>query len=279
MKRIAAITMARNDEFFLNRWVAYYGPLLGEKNLYIYLDGLDQKAPAGAGRTNVERVEKKDINVYKYEKARLSFLSDRAAELFAAGYDLVIGVDADEFLVVDPKVGKNLAEYLSDLQIKTTVSGLGLDFGQHLKNELPFNPALPFLAQRQYALVSTRFTKASVISRPVRWGWGFHRIKRQNFHIDPNLYLLHFGNTDYEALRKKARDMEIKASGRAWHFKRRRLSVVRDVTHRRAMDFDRATRAARIIQTYLRPPWTWNKPFMMFMHWVVKIPERFAGLV
>ncbi|MCL2338463.1 MAG: glycosyltransferase family 2 protein, partial [Proteobacteria bacterium] len=126
MKRIAAITMARNDEFFLNRWVAYYGPLIGEENLYIYLDGLDQKIPVGAGKSNVTIVPKENINLYKYEPARLSFLSDRAAELFVRGYDLVIGVDADEFLAVDPNVGKNLAAYLSSIKINPSVSGLGL---------------------------------------------------------------------------------------------------------------------------------------------------------
>ena len=34
-RRIAAITMARNDDFFLNRWVRYYGEALGYEHLYI----------------------------------------------------------------------------------------------------------------------------------------------------------------------------------------------------------------------------------------------------
>lgn len=45
MKKIAAITMARNDAFFLKKWVSYYGKELGRENLYIYLDGLDQENP------------------------------------------------------------------------------------------------------------------------------------------------------------------------------------------------------------------------------------------
>ena len=47
-KHIAAITMARNDEFFLSRWVEYYGRELGIENLYIILDGTDQDAPKNA---------------------------------------------------------------------------------------------------------------------------------------------------------------------------------------------------------------------------------------
>ena len=41
-KRVAALTMVRNDDFYLRKWTAYYGRELGEEHLYIYLDGKDQ---------------------------------------------------------------------------------------------------------------------------------------------------------------------------------------------------------------------------------------------
>ena len=41
MKRIAALTMVRNDDFYLEKWVDYYGRQLGKENLYIFFDGLD----------------------------------------------------------------------------------------------------------------------------------------------------------------------------------------------------------------------------------------------
>ena len=53
LKHIAAITMARNDEFFLSRWVAYYGRELGIENLYIILDGTDQVPPKNANGANI----------------------------------------------------------------------------------------------------------------------------------------------------------------------------------------------------------------------------------
>ena len=56
-KRIAAITMARDDEFFLSRWIAYYGKNLGTENLYILLDGLDQNAPENAGNAHIIKYE------------------------------------------------------------------------------------------------------------------------------------------------------------------------------------------------------------------------------
>ena len=47
-------------------------------------------------------------------------------------YDLVIGVDADEFIIVDPKCGRSLLEYLDEAEIGTSLSALGLDFGQNM---------------------------------------------------------------------------------------------------------------------------------------------------
>ena len=131
MKKIAALTMVRNDDFYLRKWVAYYSRELGGKeHLYIYFDGLDQTIAPFCEGTHAVAVPKIGTQVVSAEKGRLKFLSEKAAELMAQGYDLVIGVDADEFVVVDPKLGLTLAEYLSSLRIRGSVSGLGLDFGQ-----------------------------------------------------------------------------------------------------------------------------------------------------
>jgi hypothetical protein len=100
MKRICAITMVRNDEFYLRKWVEYYGRELGRENLYIYFDGVDQTVPAFCEGTHVVVCEKLQGNVAQGDKRRIRFLSQRAAELFK-DYDLVIGTDADEILVVD----------------------------------------------------------------------------------------------------------------------------------------------------------------------------------
>ena len=57
MKRICAITMVRNDEFYLRKWTAYYGAQLGEENLYVYLDGKDQPLPDWCPKAHVVPVE------------------------------------------------------------------------------------------------------------------------------------------------------------------------------------------------------------------------------
>lgn len=278
MKKIAALTMVRNDDFFLKKWVEYYGRELGKENLYIYFDGLDQQIAPFCEGTNAQAVEKIGTQVVAAEKGRLRFLSEKAAALLGSGYDLVIGVDADEFVIVDPKVGKSLAEFLSERKIGTSLSGLGLDFGQKLGEEGDITDAVPFLNQRKYAQVGTRYTKPSIVARPCVWGSGFHRIKGHNFHIAKDLYLFHFGYFDKKRLEDRFNDADRLSQGWGKHM-RKRARTIRYATERKARDFDRWTRFGRICQSIFRPPYAWNKPSMFELRIVVRIPDRFRDII
>ena len=273
LKKIAAITMARNDEFFLSRWVDYYGHELGNENLYIILDGTDQDEPENADGATIIKLPHTDMSRAAGDKYRIGKISDLANELFNT-YDIVIGCDSDEFLVVDPAVKKSLRKYLSSIKIKTTVSGLGLDIGQNMKTEKPLRPSKPMLEQREYALLSTRYTKPVVLSRPARWGSGFHHVKGKNFHIDKNLYLLHFGAVDMEMLVKKA-----EKRGADWvnHLRRRGNGTINLTTTKKAHGTG-YIKIARIMQRILRPIYAPGKPGMMGLKLVVKIPKRFKTI-
>ena len=278
MKRIAALTMARNDDFYLRKWVEYYGAQLGRENLYIFLDGLDQVVGDFCAGTHAQAVEKIGSQVIEAEKGRLRFLSGKAAELLAGGYDLVIGVDADEFIIADPKLGMSLPEYLSTLRIKDSVSALGLDFGQKIGEEEEIQEDEPFLHQRHYAQLGTRYTKPSIIAKPLVWGSGFHRIKGHNFHIAQDLYLLHFGYADSKILEERLGDADRVAQGWKNHIYKRSRTI-RYATEKKARCFDRWTRLARTCQTWCRPPYALNKPAMFELRIVVKIPDRFQNVL
>lgn len=271
-KRIAAITMARNDTFFLSRWIKYYGEQIGTENLYIYLDGTDQEIPKNAGNAHITKLPHTNMSRAAGDKYRIKKISNLASELLKT-YDIIIGCDADEFLIVDPALGVSLSQYLSDKKFNTTLSGLGLDVGQHLTLEKPLDMTQPFLPQRSYALLSTRYTKPVVINRPVRWGSGFHSIQGHNFHIDKNLYLLHFGAIDMNMLLSKAA-----ARGPDWinHLKRRGNGTINLISTRRISNIKWLS-WARILQTYLRPIYALDKPGMMGLKRVIKIPSRFKS--
>ena len=278
MKRIAALTMVRNDDFFLQKWVEYYGRELGRENLYIYFDGLDQNVPDFCKGTHAEAVEKIGSSVVAAEKGRLGFLSEKARLLLATGYDLVIGVDADEYLVNDPSIGKSLRQFLSDCKIGVSLSGLGLDFGQKLGKERALTLSEPFLHQRKYAQIGTRYTKPSVVGRPCVWGSGFHRVKGHNFHICPDLYLMHFGYSDKNIIEGRFKDSDRIAQGWERHIKKRSRTI-RLVTELKARSFARWTTIARKLEAIARPPYAWNKPGLFGLRIIVEIPERFKDIL
>lgn len=270
--------MVRNDDFYLEKWIEYYGAQLGKENLYIFFDGKDQKIAPFCEGTHASLEDKIGTQVIEAEKGRLKFLSDKAAALMAAGYDLVIGVDADEIIAVDPKCGQSLAEYLSEARIGTSLSALGLDFGQKLGEEGDITSDRPFLNQRRYAQIGTRYTKPSILAKPCVWGSGFHRIKKHNFHIGKDLYLLHFGYFDMKRLQDRFSDQDRLSQGWGKHMQKR-ARTIRYATDLKARDFDRWTKFARICQTLVRPPYALNKPAMFELRIVVRIPDRFADIV
>lgn len=270
IKKIAAITMARDDEFFLSRWIAYYGKNFGTENLYIILDGIDQIIPENAGNAHIIKLPHTPMSRSAGDKYRIGKISELAHDLLKR-YDIIIGCDSDEFLIVDPRTKQTLSQYLSNKEIHTTVSGLGMDIGQHLYNEAILDKNAPFLEQREYALLSTRYTKPVVINKPVTWGSGFHSIKKHNFHIDKNLYLLHFGAVDMDMLETKA-----KKRGIDWvnHLKRRGNGTINTITKSHVFS-EKWLKIARILQTYFRPVYALRKPAMFGLKIVVKIPTRF----
>ena len=271
--------MVRNDDFYLRKWVEYYSRELGGKDhLYIYFDGEDQEIGDFCHGTNACKVPKIGQQVVQAEKGRLHFLSLKAAELLSGGYDLVIGADADEFIVVDPKLGKTLVEYLSEVKIDGSLSALGLDFGQKLGEEGDITDEVPFLRQRHYAQIGTRYTKPSILAEPLTWGSGFHRIKGKNFHIAKDLYLFHFGYFDKKRLEDRFNDKDRLAQGWGRHMKKRSRTI-RLVTELPARDFETWTSFARRCQSIVRPLWAWNKPAMFGLKIVVAIPPRFENIV
>ena len=179
MKKIAAITMVRNDDFYLRKWVQYYSRELGgREHLYIYFDGVDQEIGDFCRGTNAFKVPKIGKKVVEAEKGRLQFLSWKAAELLSGGYDLVIGVDADEFIVVDPKLGKTLVEYLSGLKIKGSCEPLTWGSGFHRIKGKNFH-----IAKDLYLFHFGYFDQKRLEDRfndkdRLKQGWGKHMKKR-----------------------------------------------------------------------------------------------------
>ncbi len=285
--KIAAITMARNDLFFLERWINYYGKQLGKENLYIYLDGLEQELPRNIENVNFEKLVHKEYSRAKGDKYRIGLLNKLSHQLFESGYTTVIGTDADEFLIVDPLENKSLKEFILQYSNFSTISALGLDLGNNINKETPLSLKNTFinlgesseeslLFQRSFALLSSRYTKTSVLNQDLNWGSGFHRVKGKNYHIIPQLYLIHTGYCDCQKVLNRSKDQNKIQEGWESHLKRRAKTIYY-TSNKTAINGDNMFKIARIIQTIFRPIFALNKPYMPFKR-VILIPSRFKNI-
>ncbi len=282
MKRIAVLTSVRNGDRFIGRWIEHYGALFGRENLYVAFDGMEQTLPASQGGApdwgvNVLNFKHVAYSRQKGDRMRAARASEIAGDLFRV-YDMVIGTDIDEFLVLDPNVPEGMAAYLSSRPVKTSLSALGVDVARHTALEGPLDWGAPFLGQRQFGMLSDRYTKACILMQPARWGSGFHRVKGQGFTIDPNLFLFHFGSVDTSEITGRMEDKERIAAGWSAHQKRRG-SVSEEITSATALEGDSRFATARASLSRARSLIAWNKPRPLMQDRVVKIPSRFHGIV
>ena len=79
-------------------------------------------------------------------------------------------------------------------------------------------------------------------------------------------------------LEDRFRDKDRLAQGWGKHMQKRSRAI-RLVTELKARDFDRWTRRARVMQAVFRPPYAWNKPGMLGLKLIVRIPDRFKDIV
>lgn len=276
-KPIAAISMVRNDTFFADKWIAYYGAQLGYENLYLFVDGMEQPLPKEAKKINCFQIPHTPYPRAQGDKKRAKKISDFAQSLYPQ-YRAVLAMDIDEFLVVDPKTKLSLKAYLQQNFTTSSRSALGLDVGQHPQLEQAIELQKPFLSQRSFAQVSDRYTKPVVSLKPLQWGSGFHRIKGKNFTLDPNLYLFHFGLVDLKHIQQKTEESELLTSGWKGHFDRR-LKLYHALEHQPVQEADPFFEKARNYFSKKRKWYAWNKPAPIKGPSVIKIPKRFQTLV
>ena len=286
--KVACITTVRNDRIFLRKWIAYYGSNFGNQSLFVIIDGLDETIPEGFEGVNFLHLRHRDwaaevsntpMRRVVMEHNRSRAISDLARTLWRYDYDAVIATDVDEFLVADPAKHANLDAFIQDHKPRTsTLSGLGLDVVQDLKTEPAIDPERPFLQQRRVAVMSNAYTKPVLAFQPVTWGAGLHRVKGRNFHIHPDLYMLHFGMVDYEVAMGRANDPNLIAAGWGPHMQRRE-SLFRMVEATASAEGDALFNWARNRLTWRRKLLAWNKPARLPGPPVVSLPERFQSIL
>lgn len=167
-RRIAVISDALSKEFIFKTWHEYYGGLFGFSNLFLVTyTGLRQQFEEFKLGGLIE------LPVAYDDDTRQTFIS-RMINTLLTSYDMIIRVDVDEFLVVDPQLELSLDSYLYDFS-GPYLAARGFDVVQ--LPEEPYLPALPdgrILANRSVAYPNTALNKVCVMQVPVHWSGGFH---------------------------------------------------------------------------------------------------------
>lgn len=276
-KRIAVITTVRGEDFFLEKWIAYYGAQFGRKNLYVVVDGHDQELPDDIEDVNFITIPHLEASVVAFDKRRARIISSIASGLFEI-FEIVIATDVDEFIVLDPAVGCSLANYLSDKTGHACLSSLGIDLRHNTQIEPDLEMDKPVLGQRRFAKIEAKYTKPSIAFEKLQWKSGLHRVHRKNFTIDPNLYLFHLGLVDQGYVDKH---LEVRVQSnpdwRAHSIRRRNLMA--EVGATPAHDADATFAQAREMFRTRRRLIHRNKPKALRGNFVVEIPERFFGIL
>ena len=163
-QRIAVVTDVLSDQHFFPLWRRYYGGLFGDTNLFVVTYAGAAAFP-DAGLGGVLR-----LPVGYDDRTRASAITDLVALLLAA-YDVVIRVEADEFLVVDPRIAPDLRSHIQATNCPYYTARC-FDVIQ-TPEEPPLTPG-PILAQRQYATANTALNKTAIVRTPLHWSQGFH---------------------------------------------------------------------------------------------------------
>ena len=59
-KPIAVVSMYRDDIFFADKWISYYGKIFGYEHIYLFVDGTDQILPKKAFKINSSQITYKE---------------------------------------------------------------------------------------------------------------------------------------------------------------------------------------------------------------------------
>ncbi|GKY86824.1 glycosyltransferase family 2 protein [Sinisalibacter aestuarii] len=191
-KLACAITMVKDDYFFLERWIGYYGALFGRDSLYVVSHGGDPKVAEIAQGANVIAIP--GVFNEKFDAVRWRLLSNLGNGL-RGYYNFVIVGDVDEYLVFDPKTGMTLPEFLQKRRGKAVITPIGLEVVH--KPELEHDPvAAQMLGPRRFVRFSSAYSKPCLFNRPVSLSRGGHFTKEPGLKIFRHLYLFHMRFVD-----------------------------------------------------------------------------------
>jgi hypothetical protein len=189
----AAVTMVRDDLFFLRRWISHYGGLFGRENLYIVNHGHGAAVAAEAEGCNLVGIPQGDVS--QFDKQRWRLLNGIVNGLLPYFTHVIVG-DVDELVVLDPATGQDLAGWLAAQPRGSVLTPLCLELVHDRATETEtIGPHI--LGPRRYARTLLKYCKPCVISTQTHLSRGGHFASEPRLSCPDPLYLFHLKYCDF----------------------------------------------------------------------------------
>ena len=217
-KRLAAFTIAQNEDTFLEIWAKHYSAHIPKEDLYI----LNHNSTTESSLKVLDKCRQEGINVipvHRFESFNHEWLKNTVEffqKFLLQNYQAVLFAEADELIFVKPSpTAKGLVDFIMDKLSKDDDSrpqlkflrcfGFSIDHVPSL--EAPIDFTKPILEQRKYWRFDYLYCKALISNVHCHWTLGFHHLLNcESIPIDMDLMLLHLHKVDYEHCKKKHRE-------------------------------------------------------------------------
>ena len=188
----AAVTMVRDDAFFLRAWLRHYGGLLGRENCYVVNHGRGPEVAALAAGCNIIGLPGDPHPNFDMKRWRL--LNGLVAGLRGYYAHVIVG-DVDELVVLDPAEG-SLLDWLADQPGRRVLTPLGLEVIH--RPELEPDPVTEvILGPRRHVRLAPLYSKPCILSLGTKIARGGHFTQASKLHTPDPLYLLHLKYCDF----------------------------------------------------------------------------------
>ncbi|PYG31749.1 glycosyltransferase family 2 protein [Pelagimonas varians] len=189
----AAVTMVRDDAFFLKSWLRHYGDVLGRENCYVINHGRGEAVADLAKGCNVIGIPGDPHPNFDMKRWRML---NNFVQGLRCYYNHIIVGDVDELVIVDPDDGRNLLEYLTDQPQKRMLTPLGLEVIHRIDLE-PEAITDHIIGPRRHVRLAPHYSKPCIVSHGAKIARGGHFTQFDRLIAPDELFLMHLKFCDF----------------------------------------------------------------------------------
>ncbi len=195
MQTVAAVTMVRDDAFFLKAWLRHYGEMFGRQNCYVINHGYGEEVADLAKGCNIIGIPGDPHK--NFDVKRWGLLNNLVGGLRRYYRHVIVG-DVDELVVVDPEAGVNLRDWLETAKTDRIYTPLGLEVIHRVDLEEDAADE-GILGPRRHVRLAPHYSKPCIVSAPAKLSRGGHFAQFDTLYTPDMLYLMHLKFCDFGA--------------------------------------------------------------------------------